>query len=69
MNYQARSLRATLAVMLLVTVAMLGADALGHARVGAEYDYTLFSVVAMSTLAVSASLFVWNVVQYAVKRG
>lgn len=69
MNYKARSLRAVLAVMLLGMALVFSADALGHARVGAEYNYSLYAAVSLGIVALAAVLFAWNVVQYAVKRG
>ena len=68
MNQNTRSLRAVIAVMLLLAVAMLTADALGHTRVGAEYNYSLYAVISIALGAVAVALFAWNVVQYAVKR-
>lgn len=68
MNYKTRSARAVTAIMLMGVVLMFTADALGHARVGAEYNYSLYAVVSISLLALAVVLFAWNVAQYALKR-
>lgn len=68
MNYKTRSLRAVSAVMLVGMSLLYSADALAHLRVGAEYNFGLYSAVTAGTLAVAVLLFSWNVVQYAVKR-
>lgn len=68
MNYKARSARAVTAIMLMGVVLMFTADALGHARVGAEYNYSLYAVVSGSLLALAVVLFAWNAIEYAVKK-
>lgn len=68
MNYKARSTRAVIAIMLMGVALMLTADAVGHARVGAEYNYSLYAVVTLPLLALAVVLFAWNVAQYALKR-
>lgn len=68
MNYKARSARAVTAIMLMGVVLMFTADALGHARVGAEYNYSLYAVVSISLLALAVVLFAWNAIEYAVKK-
>ena len=67
MNYKARSLRAGIAVAILVIVGLLGADAFGQYRAGADYNYDAFAIVAIAGLSVVFVLFLWNAVQYSLK--
>lgn len=68
MNNKTRSLRATSAVMLLVLVAFINADAFAHVRTGAEYRFDFALNITLAGIALAAVLFAWNAIEYAVKR-
>jgi hypothetical protein len=68
MNYSTRSLRAGIAIGVLVVLGLIGADALGQFRAGAEYNYDALAVISIVGLSAVVVLFGWNVVQYAIKR-
>ena len=68
MNYKTRSVRAGIAVALLVLVTLINVDALAHIRAGAEYRFDLAMNITLVGVALAVALFAWNAVQYAVKR-
>lgn len=63
MNYKARSLRAGIAVTILAVLGFLVADALGQARAGAEYNYSLFTLILSVGLSTVVLLFGYNVTE------
>lgn len=68
MNYKTRSLRAGSAVTLVMLALLIGADALGHLRGGAEYRYEISVPFIVTMLALAVVLFAWNAIEYAVKK-
>lgn len=68
MNKKSRSLRAGTAVTILAVLGLLVADAIGQARAGAEYNYSLFTLVLSIGLSVVVLLFGYNVIEYALSK-
>lgn len=68
MNKKSRSLRAGTAVTILAVLGLLVADAIGQARAGAEYNYSLFTLVLSIGLSVVVLLFGYNVTEYALSK-
>lgn len=68
MNKKSRSLRAGTAVTILAVLGLLVADAIGQARAGAEYNYSLFTLALSIGLSVVVLLFGYNVIEYALSK-
>ena len=68
MNYQTRSLRAAVALMMLGVVTLLTVDAVAHTTAGLPYNYGVYTTVTLALVALAVALLAWNVTEYALKR-
>lgn len=68
MNNKSRGVIAGVAVAVLIIASFLGADLLGHAMNGNEYNYELALPVVVIAGATGLMLFAWNVITYKGKK-
>lgn len=68
MNTKARSTRAGIAVAILAVLGLIIADAIGQARAGAEYNYSLFTLALSIGFSAVVLLFGYNVIELALSK-